>query len=199
MTNDPEHDLGRSRISCGACSGPRSALGVVAGLVAGADPDARSCWRPCWAGWGIRWWTGWSAAGRSRNTAVILVFTVMSLILVLALVLLVPLLERQVLTLMASLPQLSRLVHRHGVAVAGATHGPGDPGLAGSRRAWSTWSANTGKQAGGIATTVLGYVSRSGFAVLGMVANIVLLPVLTFFFLRDWDLLVGRVACADPA
>ena len=47
------------------------------------------------------------------------------------------------------------------------------------------------EDAGGIATTVLGYVSRSGFALLGMVANIVLLPVLTFFFLRDWDLMVG--------
>ena len=39
-------------------------------------------------------------AGRSRNTAVILVFSVMCLVLAIALVILVPLLERQILTLM---------------------------------------------------------------------------------------------------
>ena len=54
------------------------------------------------------------------------------------------------------------------------------------------------EQAGGFAATVLGYVSRSGFALLGWIANIVLLPVLTFFFLRDWDLLVERVAALVP-
>ena len=45
---------------------------------------------------------------------------------------------------------------------------------------------------------MLGYVSRSGFALLGLLANIVLLPVLTFFFLRDWDLLVARVGLLVP-
>ena len=42
--------------------------------------------------------------GRSRNTAVALVFTVMTLIMLLVLVLLVPLIERQIATLVASLP-----------------------------------------------------------------------------------------------
>ena len=136
-------------------------------------------------------------AGRARNTAVILVFTVMSLTLVLALVVLVPLLERQVLTLMASLPSyrdwfigtaLPWLEQRTGLQILAWL----DPGRLFTliREHW--------EDAGGIATSVLGYVSRSGFAVLGMVANIVLLPVLTFFFLRDWDLLVGRVGALIP-
>lgn len=43
------------------------------------------------------------------------------------------------------------------------------------------------QSAGGAASTLLGYVSRSGFALPGWLANIVLLPVLSFFFLRDWD------------
>ncbi|MFX4662449.1 hypothetical protein ABTA70_20225, partial [Acinetobacter baumannii] len=54
------------------------------------------------------------------------------------------------------------------------------------------------ERAGGIAATVLGYVSRSGFALLGWLANLVLIPVLTFFFLRDWDALVARVAALVP-
>ena len=35
------------------------------------------------------------------------------------------------------------------------------------------------QRAGGMATTLLRYVSRSGFAILALVANIALLPVLT--------------------
>ena len=54
------------------------------------------------------------------------------------------------------------------------------------------------EHAGGVATTVLGYVSRSGFAVLALVTNIVLLPILTFFFLRDWNVLVAGVASLIP-
>jgi predicted PurR-regulated permease PerM len=54
------------------------------------------------------------------------------------------------------------------------------------------------EQAGGTAATLLGYLSRSGFALLGWVTNLVLLPVLTFFFLRDWDLIVERVAALVP-
>jgi len=54
------------------------------------------------------------------------------------------------------------------------------------------------ERAGGMATTVLAYISRSGFALFGWVANIVLIPVITFFFLRDWDLMVGRVSLAIP-
>src|SRR3546814_12862226 len=45
---------------------------------------------------------------------------------------------------------------------------------------------------------MLGYLSRSGFALLGWVTNIVLVPVLTFFFLRDWDVFVERIAALVP-
>jgi predicted PurR-regulated permease PerM len=45
---------------------------------------------------------------------------------------------------------------------------------------------------------MLGYLSRSGFALLGWVANIVLIPVLTFFFLRDWDVFIERAASLVP-
>ena len=136
-------------------------------------------------------------AGRGRNTAVILVFSVMSLVLILALLILVPLLERQVITLMESLPRyrdwfigtaLPWLEQRTGLQIVAWL----DP-----TRLFTLIRENW-EEAGGFATTVLGYVSRSGFAVLGIVANIVLLPVLTFFFLRDWDLLVGRVGALIP-
>ena len=135
--------------------------------------------------------------GYKRNNAVILVFSAMSLVLLLALVILVPLLEQQLVTLVESLPRyrdwfvgtaLPWFEQRTGLSILYWL----DPEhlFALLREHW--------QRAGGIATTLLGYVSRSGFALLGMLANIVLLPVLAFFFLRDWDLLVGRVGALVP-
>lgn len=137
------------------------------------------------------------ATGRSRNTAVVLVFALMVLLIVLALVLLVPLIERQVLTLVESLPRyrdwfvgtaLPWLEQRTGLQVLAWFDA--DRIIETVRAHW--------QEAGGIAASLLGFLSRSGFAVLGWVANVVLLPVLTFFFLRDWDIFVERVAALVP-
>ncbi len=136
-------------------------------------------------------------AGRSRNSAVIVVFTLMALLLALVLIILVPLIESQISTLIESLPRY-RLWFT-GVAI------PWVEARTGMQIA--TWLdlghlvelvRSNWERAGGVATTVLGYVSRSGFALIGMLTSIVLIPVITFFFLRDWDLLVGRVASMIP-
>ena len=136
-------------------------------------------------------------AGCSRNTAVILVFTLMVLLLALVLVILVPVIEGQVTTLVESLPRYRDWFT--GVAVPWFERRSGmqlsvwldlDHMIELVRSNW--------ERAGGVAATVLGYVSRSGFAVLGWVTNLVLIPVITFFFLRDWDLIVGRVASMVP-
>ena len=136
-------------------------------------------------------------AGRTRNTAVILVFSVMTTVLVLALLVLVPLLEQQVVTLVESLPRyrdwfvgtaLPWFERRTGLEILSWL----DP-----EHLFNLIRAHW-ERAGGVAATVLGYVSRSGFALLAWFANLVLLPVLTFFFLRDWDLLVERIGLLVP-
>ena len=132
-----------------------------------------------------------------RNTAVVLVFSVMTLVLTVVAILLVPLLEQQLVTLVESLPNyrdwfvqtaLPWIERRTGLQILSWL----DPERLFQliREHWQS--------AGGVAATVLGYVSRSGFALMGWLANIVLLPVLTFFFLRDWDLLVERVGALVP-
>lgn len=136
-------------------------------------------------------------AGRSRNTAVILVFALMTALLALALLILLPLLQRQIVTLVESIPSyrdwfvgtaVPWLEQRTGLRFASWL----DPEylLAQLRTHW--------ERAGGIASTALGYLSRSGFALFGWLANIVLIPVLTFFFLRDWDVFVGRIRLLVP-
>ncbi len=137
------------------------------------------------------------ARGVPRNGAVIMVFAVMAAVTLLAVLLLVPMLQRQVVTLVTSLPNyrewfvgtaLPWLESRTGLELV--------PYLDPARL--FTLAREHWEQAGGAAATMLGYLSRSGFAVLGWVANVVLLPVLTFFFLRDWDLFVSRFAALVP-
>ena len=136
-------------------------------------------------------------SGRSRNTAVILVFTLMALLLALVLIILVPLIEGQIATLVESMPRY-RLWFTS-VAV------PWVEGRTGLQLA--TWLdldhlielvRSNWERAGGVAATIVSYVSRSGFALIGMVTNIVLIPIITFFFLRDWDLIVERIASMVP-
>lgn len=133
----------------------------------------------------------------SRNTAVILVFGAMTAVLLVVAVLLIPVLEDQVMTLVNSLPgyrdwfvgtALPWVEHRTGLQILSWL----DPErlFVLIREHWQS--------AGGAASTVLGYVSRSGFALIGWLANIALLPVLSFFFLRDWDLIVGRIGLLVP-
>jgi predicted PurR-regulated permease PerM len=137
------------------------------------------------------------ARGRSRSTAVLLVFSAMLLVLLVGLVLLVPMIERQVVTLIDSLPGYREWFV--GVVVPWFESRTGlhvgdwlDPARLFEllQRHW--------EEAGGAATTVLGYLSRSGFMVMLWVVNIVLLPILTFFFLRDWDMFVERMAALVP-
>ena len=133
----------------------------------------------------------------SRQTAVILVFSAMALLLAVALLLLVPLIERQIVTLVESLPTyrdwfigtvLPWLERKTGFELI-SWFDP-DHLIQMIREHW--------ERAGGVAATMLGYLSRSGFVLIAWIANIVLLPVLTFYFLRDWDMLVERVAALIP-
>lgn len=133
----------------------------------------------------------------SRNFAVVVVYLVMLLIVVIAALVLVPLIERQVATLIAAIPRYRDWfltttipwVERHfDVRISEWL----DTGRI------TAWLEEHWKQAGGYAGTVLGVVSRSGFRVLGWAVNLVLIPILTFFFLRDWDDTVRRVATLVP-
>jgi predicted PurR-regulated permease PerM len=135
--------------------------------------------------------------GWSRHLAVVFVFSAMAIVVLAGLLLLVPLIERQLITLVDSLPRyrdwligtlLPWLQERTGLDLMFWLEP--DRLIQLIREHW--------ERAGGVAATLLGYVSRSGFALIGWFANIVLLPVLTFYFLRDWDVLVERIAALVP-
>lgn len=135
--------------------------------------------------------------GRSRAVAVTLVFALMVLLLALALLILVPMIEEQIVTLIDTLPSyrdwfvqtaIPWMEQRTGIEVSSWLDS--DRLIELVREHW--------RQAGGIAATFFGYVQRSGVAFITWIINLVLLPILTFYFLRDWDRLVERVAALVP-
>lgn len=50
----------------------------------------------------------------------------------------------------------------------------------------------------GLTTPLLGWVTRSGLFLLGLAFDIVLIPILTFYLLKDWDNLVTRCGATVP-
>jgi len=137
------------------------------------------------------------ARGTRRNTAVILVFAAMSAIVLLGLLLLVPMLQEQVIVLVTSLPYYRDWIVGTALPWLEAKTGLELVSWLDPQHLFELLRTHW-EEAGGAAATMLGYLSRSGFALIGWIANIVLLPVLTFFFLRDWDLFVDRVGLLVP-
>jgi len=126
-----------------------------------------------------------------RTLSVCVVFAAMLLVLLGFLLLLVPLIEAQIARLIAELPdyldwlqqQLTPWLREHFGADVPVLNV--DQVVAMLREHW--------QQAGGFAAAVLASVSRSGLAVLGWIMNLLLIPVVTFYFMRDWDFLVAAV------
>ncbi len=127
----------------------------------------------------------------SRTLAVVIVFCIMTLSLVAAVLLLVPMIESQIGRFVERLPVyvawsqevvLPWIEARSGFALADF-----DPSRI-VELVKSYW-----QEAGGFAAALVGGLSRSGLAVLLWLTNLLLIPVVTFYLLRDWDELVLRV------
>jgi len=131
----------------------------------------------------------------SRTLAVVVVFVALSAIVLPALVLLLPLLVDQVREFVAHIPDYLAWIQDKGLPAIGV-HLPAELQLD---------SANLKRlvtenlpQAGSLARELFGTLSRSGGAFLLFVANLLLIPVVTFYLLRDWDDLIAWVDGALP-
>ena len=134
--------------------------------------------------------------GLSRNWAATIVFAVLLLVVGGVLLLLIPLIARQIENLIENLPRYGDWAqHTAWPWLQARLHL--DPRMFDSDRLLAAIKAHLGS-IGDIATTVLGKVSRSGLGVVQWLANLVLIPVVAFYLLRDWDRLVATVDCMLP-
>jgi predicted PurR-regulated permease PerM len=134
---------------------------------------------------------GLERRGLSRSGAVGLVFVAMTLLMLLAPLILVPLIEGQIAILVEKLPVYAAWIRERLVPLLVERLGV-DPEALKPDRLIALVQAHW-QQAGGVATQLIAQVSQSGLALLGWVMNLLLIPVVTFYFLRDWDLMVERV------
>ena len=121
----------------------------------------------------------------SRNLATSVVFLLIFGIVIVAPLLLIPVLETQISAVIKSLPRYIDWITETFLPAMQARLGV-DPTVFDVEKIKAALAANW-KEAGGIAAHVVAYVSRSGMAMLGWLAGMVLVPVLTFYMLRDWD------------
>jgi predicted PurR-regulated permease PerM len=126
----------------------------------------------------------------SRTVAVCIVFLLMLLAGICLLLILIPALQQQLVSLVERVPQLLALVETRLLPWLTATLGvPLDavPLDALRQTLQDNW-----RDIGSLLGMILGKVSDSGQALFAWFAYLVLVPVVTFYFMRDWDELVAR-------
>ncbi|MCC6715218.1 MAG: AI-2E family transporter [Gammaproteobacteria bacterium] len=134
--------------------------------------------------------------GLSRTVSVVVVFVAMALLGVTFLLIMIPLLQRQATVLMERIPQgiqwLQERVLPYLLALPGLADATID--LDTVRQAVTEhW-----QQVGTAVTRVLAEVTASGRAVFAALAYLLLIPVVTFYLLRDWDVLVRHMHALIP-
>lgn len=129
--------------------------------------------------------------GMSRAWAASVVFLILLLVVVGVLLLLVPLIAHQVENFIKNLPHYGHWAQDIAWPwVQAKLHL--DPQMFNSDRVLAAIKAHVGS-IGGVATTVLGTVSRSGLGLVLWLTNLVLIPVVAFYLLRDWDRMVAAI------
>lgn len=131
-----------------------------------------------------------------RGVAVSLVFLVVVLVVVLVLLILVPFVERQIGNFLAQLPVWVDWFQTRATPWLEARFGI-SPDVLDTRRIIDALQANW-REAGGFAAVALARVSRSGLAIVAWMLNLVMIPVVAFYLLRDWDILVERIHALIP-
>lgn len=126
-----------------------------------------------------------------RTAAVVVVFVVILLVLACLPLVLIPLIEQQLSALIGKLPGYLDWMQTQLLPWLSKNFNV-------DSKAWDVGAvrgavAEHWRQMGGLASGIVGTISQSGLTLVAWLANLVLIPVVTFYLLRDWDILVARV------
>lgn len=130
-----------------------------------------------------------------RTLAVVAVFLLTFLVLGLLVLLVGPLIRSQVSALLAALPDIILQVEQVWL-----------PSImtfleidSGENVGLGAFIASYGDMAGTWGTTILKSVSKSGGAVAAAVLSLFLIPIITFYLLRDWDTIIDHIGALIPS
>lgn len=126
-----------------------------------------------------------------RTLSVVIVFSIIFLALILILLLLMPMLESQISYLLKSLPvHLDWLQHELLPTLTARFNL--DPSIFNLQTIRQSIGQQWG-EGGDVLLNIFKSISSSSMMALVWLGNLVLIPVVTFYLLRDWDLLVARI------
>lgn len=132
----------------------------------------------------------------SRTAAVVIVFIVMTLLVASMVLLLLPLVLNQIDLLRQDLPRY--------VSWFESTFMPTVNGFLGAEKTTDLIATlkdvmnNNWERIGDVVALVVARATQSGILVLGWFASVLLIPVVTFYLLRDWDVLIAHIADLLP-
>lgn len=131
------------------------------------------------------------ALGLGRTLAVVAVFLALSLLFAGAILLLLPLMGRQIDLLQSLLPQAVDWMQNTGLPWLRREAGLEIPSI--DLQSLRGVLAGHWQSTGNVAAAVLSRFTDSSLALAALLGNLALIPVVTFYLLRDWDRLVERI------
>jgi len=129
--------------------------------------------------------------GLSRTNAVIVVFSFILIVFLLALLLLLPKLTHQIVILVKQIPIAISLFESKVLPFLQAKFGIDTSGF--NLGFIETLIKDNARQTGNLVNNILKGVASSGLAIAAWLANLVLIPVVLFYLLRDWDVLIAKI------
>lgn len=129
--------------------------------------------------------------GLSRTWGVVVVFALFTLIFLALLLVLIPMLAKQLVRLYELTPQMLDWLQHVALPWVQSRLGLAD-GFWRFDQIKAAIGAHMG-QTTDIVGIVLSQATASGLALLGLLANLILIPVVGFYLLRDWDVLMGKL------
>jgi len=136
------------------------------------------------------------SAGLNRIFGVLIVFLVFLSILTGGLLIVIPVLFREISSLVRDIPHYLSLLQN--------TAGPFMLDLFGvdpfqfDTQSLKSQLAQNWQEAGGLVGKIIGRITASGFVLVTTIANIALTPVVAFYMLRDWDKIMLRIRTMIP-
>ncbi|MGV6817150.1 MAG: AI-2E family transporter [Thiotrichales bacterium] len=134
--------------------------------------------------------------GWSRTVAVAVVFLVMTFIAAILVLAVAPVLQRQIVQLAQVLPQyIDAVIKYFEPWFTELATAEGQKLDAVTVSGWLTGHWDT---ASGVVSNLLGYATRSGGVLAAWLANLLLIPIVTFYLLRDWDEFIAGISHLLP-
>lgn len=126
--------------------------------------------------------------GLSRNRAVLIVFLLLSLAGLTLLFILVPLIQQQLALFIAKMPHYLNWLQQEGI-----------PALQQSLPFGLDFNVlleqlrQQIEGSGKAVFSIISHISQSGITLLGWLANLILIPLVSFYLLRDWDTFIAHI------